>query len=123
MLEEIEQEFPALSEEEISDEKVDPFTEILEGLEGIDGTLNEEQPAHQTEDTTQTEGFSESELQQLQELLEVQQTETTTSIPVDVLTFNTAIHNMTVELSSVIIFCAFLIAGTIAAIKLWGARL
>lgn len=122
MYEEIEQEFPALSQEEISDAKVDPFTEILEGFEGEEGTLTEEQLADETLDATQTEGFSDTELQQLQELLEVQQTETTTSVAVDAEMFTQAIDDLAITLCSVILFAAFMVCGCMAAIKVFGGK-
>lgn len=122
MLEEIEQEFPALSEEEISDTKVDPFTEILEGFEGEEGTLTEEQPTDQTEVATQNDGFSENELQQIQELLEMQQEETTTSVSVDAEMFTQTIDNLAITLCSVILFAAFMVCGCMAAIKVFGGK-
>lgn len=128
MLEEIQQEFPALGEEESGETKKDPFAEMLEGE---DATLTEQQPSYQIGDGALADGFSETQMQQLQELMEMQQlqemdmqqTELTTSVAVDVDTFNAAINNLMVELSSVMVFCAFLVAGTMAAIKLWSVRL
>ena len=118
MDEELEQEVPEFTDEEIAETKKDPFEEFFEENPEL---IPEQDPTQeQLPDQTVNGTLTEEQLQQIAELIDG---ETSTSVPVDVLTFNTAIHNMTVELSSVIIFCAFLIAGTMAAIKLWGARL
>lgn len=112
MYEETEQEFPALTDDETAETKKDPFTEIFEAENGTP-----------IEDGTLTDGFSETEMQQLQELMEMQQTETATSVPVDVETFNSAIDNLAITLCSAVLFAAFMICGCMAAIKMFGGKI
>lgn len=130
MDEELEQEFPASGEEEITGAKKDPFSEVLDGGDVAfpgeqptdqmgDGSLTDQQPSDQPGDGSLVSGFTELEMQQLQELIQ-QQSDLASSISVD--DAAVLLKAQTVELSSVILFCALLISGTIASIKLWGGH-
>lgn len=107
-----------------------PDDDSFNGAEGSDGNVDPDasgESAGENSETVMEEGAAAPDQSELEGenagSVEIPaEGELVTSVWVTYDEMSLLIQSQTVELSSVMVFCAFLVAGTMAAIKLWGGR-